>query len=50
MGNVVDKVASHKIEILLLAAITASGYLLFKQQQQKDELKKLLVKALQAEE
>lgn len=48
MGNVVDKVASHKIELLLLAAITASGYLLFKQHQQKDELKQLLAKALQA--
>jgi hypothetical protein len=36
MGNVVDKVFSHKVEILLLGAIATSGYLLFKQHQQKD--------------
>lgn len=31
MGNIVDKVVNHKLETLLLAAIAASGYLVYKQ-------------------
>jgi putative protein kinase ArgK-like GTPase of G3E family len=50
MGNIVDKVANHKLETLLLAAIAASGYLVYKQHNEKDELKKILLKALQAKE
>ena len=30
MGNIVEKLASNKLEAFLLAAISASGYLLYK--------------------
>jgi len=33
MGNIVEKIASNKVETLLLAAIASSGYLLYQQHQ-----------------
>jgi len=35
MGNIVEKVASHKVEALLLAAIASAGFLIHKQHQEK---------------
>lgn len=50
MGNIVDKISANKVETLLLASIAASGYLLYQQHQQKEELKSLLFKAIQSKD
>ena len=48
MGNIVDAVTAHKVEALLFGFIGATGYLLYKTNKEKDELKTLLRKSLES--
>lgn len=48
MGNIVDAVTSHKVETLLFGFIGAAGYLLYKTNKEKDQLRALLRKSLES--
>jgi predicted ATPase len=50
MGNVVDKISANKVETLLLAAIASSGYLLYRQHAEKQELTQILLRTLQCKD
>ena len=50
MGNIVEGMAKHSIEWLLLAAIVSSGYLLYQQHQEKKQLQNMLLNTLQSKE
>ena len=50
MGNIVEKIASNKLEVLLAAAIASSGYLLYQQHQEKKQLKDILLKSFQSKD
>lgn len=50
MGNIVEKVSSHKVEALLLAAIASAGFLIHRQHQEKEELKAIFLKTIQSKE
>lgn len=48
MGNIVDKVAEHKTEVVLLGGVAASLYHLYREKQEKDQLRALLKTALES--
>ena len=50
MGNIVEKVASHKVEALLLAAIASAGYLIHRQHEEKQQLKDILFKSIKCKD
>ena len=50
MGNIVDKVAQHKTEAVLLGGIVAAFFHLHKERQEKEELKALLRTALESKQ
>lgn len=50
MGNVVEKVAEHKTEVVLLGGVFATFYHLHKERQEKEELKALLKTALESKQ
>jgi hypothetical protein len=50
MGNIVEKIAAHKLEALLVAAIAAGGYLIHNQHKEKEELKQVLLKSIKSKD
>ena len=50
MGNIVEKVAAHKVEALLLAAIASAGFLIHSQHQEKQHLKDILLKSIKSKD
>ncbi len=50
MGNIVDKISNHKIELVLLGGIAASFYHLIKERREKQDLRALLKTALESKQ
>ena len=42
MGNIVDLIATYKIEAILVSVVAASGFLLHRENTQNDHLRKML--------
>lgn len=50
MGNIVEKIAAHKIEALLLAAIAGAGYLIHNQHQEQQKLREILLRSIKSKD